>query len=159
MMDPSGRAARIETLRRRFAAIQVELALCVEELFELKRPAAADEGQGAGGRSRRTEDDWLSRRPVVDESTFTVLWAGKVCHLGCGLPFQLFQRLARRPNQWASYEALIEDVWLGALRSDEAIRSEIRRVRQKLKGAGLPDLAAAIKGSNRHYGLILQPDP
>lgn len=154
---------RVEPLRQRLAAAQVELALCVEEVFELLEVLAS-----AGARIRdfnpgqRDPPDCVTltglSMPVVDRSTCTVLWHGHTCHMGLGIPFRIFERLARRPNQFVSYDQLIEHVWLGAPRSDETLRSETRRVRRILRAAGMEDLAAAIKGRHRHYGLILQSE-
>lgn len=151
-------AQRLEALRRRLAAVQIELALCLEDLLELadadSRPQATTRIPGRVDSQTQTHNP-RAPAPVVDPSTFTILWNGKTCHLGCGVPFRIFERLAKRPNQYASYNTLIQDVWLGAPRSDETLRSEVRRVRVLLRAAGMPELAAAMKGRNRHYGLIL----
>jgi DNA-binding response OmpR family regulator len=71
------------------------------------------------------------------------------------LPLKLFERLARRPNQYLSYERLLDEVWEGT-RSFSAIRSVVKTLRGRLVKAGMADLADAIDGSvYRHYGLKL----
>ena len=163
-MNRLARKQRIDDLRRRLAAAQVELALCVEELLHLVEPDREDAPPTRPSNPGGTTGQSAPRRkqagiPVVDPTTYTVLWAGQVCHMGVGYPFKLIERLARRPNCLVSYDQLIQDVWLGDPRSDETLRSEIRRVRRTLRAAGMHDLAQAIKGRNRHYGLMLDPDP
>lgn len=87
-----------------------------------------------------------------------MIWIGRRCFLGRTLTFKLFERLARRPNQYVTYDRLLQDVWNG-LRSNEAIRSVVKELRRKLIDAGMSDLAEAIDGSNREcYGLILDGD-
>jgi DNA-binding response OmpR family regulator len=152
-MKPAERAARIATVKARLATLQVELALCLEELFQLvdSPPARSTNSPSMPGPERAST-------PVADPTTCTVLWNGRLCHLGPGVPFRLFEKLAGRPNRLFSYDQLIEHVWLGAPRSDETLRSEARRVRRLLRNAGMPELADALKGRSRHYGLMLFGD-
>lgn len=94
--------------------------------------------------------------PRVDAATFCVLYRGRRCFLGNTLPFWLFGTLAQQLNRYVSYEQLLSDVWHAQRRSNEAIRNVAQILKQKLRLAGLRDLAAAIDGRNRgHYGLIL----
>lgn len=93
--------------------------------------------------------------PIIDRTTFTVHWGGKSCFLGNTLPFKLFERLARRPNQLVPCDQLLDDVWQ-CCRSRDAMRSVVKVLRQKLSQAGMEDLAVAIDGTTaRHYGLML----
>ena len=102
-----------------------------------------------------THDPEDAARPIADRPILSVRWRGKSCFLGNTLPFWFFERLARRPNQYYSYEQLIEDVWEGQ-RTFSAIRSVVRVLRRKLVAAGMDDLANAIDGSvSHHYGLML----
>jgi len=94
-------------------------------------------------------------RPLIDRTLLSVQWHGKTCFLGNTLPFRFLERLARKPNQYFSYEQLLDDVWEGP-RSFSAIRSVVKVLRKKLVEAGMEDLANAIDGTVcRHYGLML----
>ena len=107
--------------------------------------------------SRLPPSAWkdLDHYPIVDRTTFTVHWAGKICYLGNTLPFKFFERLARRPNQLLHCDQLLDDVWQ-CCRSRDAMRSVVKVLRQKLRQAGMEDLARAIDGTTaRHYGLML----
>jgi DNA-binding response OmpR family regulator len=160
-MPDAIRAERMQLMHKRAEALQAELRLCIREIVELAGAAPGDETIGTRSRVQRPTESRLdsdaSTPPLADEMTFCIRWAGKVCHLGYTIPFKLFARLARRPNVFISHSQLIEDVWLGACRSDETIRSEVRHLRLRLRSARMSDLAAAIKGQDHHYGLILQP--
>ncbi len=85
--------------------------------------------------------------PVIDETRLTVTYRGRTCFLGSTLPFRLLDRLARRPNCYVTHDDLLADVWDGGVRSEEAVRSVVKVLRRKLRGAGLGDLADAIDGS------------
>ncbi len=99
-----------------------------------------------------------STRPsIIDGATFSVRWANRSCHLGNTVSFRLLERLARRPNHFISYEALLdlEELW-DRETSDEAVRSAVKILRRKLNAAGMEDVADAIDGSTpRHYALKL----
>ena len=97
----------------------------------------------------------MPRRPLVDSSTFSVLWAGETCPLRRTILFRLAERLARQPNQYITTDQLLRDVWEGGIKSPETIRSAVRHLRQRLSGAGMQDLAAAIHGTGGRYGMIL----
>jgi hypothetical protein len=91
---------------------------------------------------------------IIDEDTFRVHWGDRTCRLGNTFPFRLLARLARRPNQFISYEVLFRDVWKNEYTSPEAVRSVIKVLRRKLAAAGMADLAEGIDGStSRHYAL------
>jgi hypothetical protein len=81
---------------------------------------------------------------------------GKTCFLGNTRPFRFLARLAQRPNAYIPYEDLLSDVWQGLL-SDSAVRSVAKALRQRLRQAGLGDLADAIDGTVAgHYTLRLR---
>lgn len=96
-----------------------------------------------------------STYPLVLHETFSVHWRDSTCRLGPTTPFRLLKRLARRPNQYVTYDQLIDDVWDGQSRSHTAIRSAARDLRRSLRGSGMHALAAAIHGQGRCYGLML----
>ncbi len=141
---------RFRETMRRLEDAHAEIALCLKELHVL-----AVEDSSRGDRRRSGEGHNPNHQPVADHGTFSVIWIGRRCFLGRTLAFKLFERLARRPNQYVTYERLLQDV-LNGLRSNEAIRSVVKELRRKLIDAGMSDLADAIDGSNREcYGLIL----
>ncbi len=82
-------------------------------------------------------------------------WNGKKCSLGNTIVFRLFDRLARRTNQYVTYSQLREDVWEGHTRSRETVRSVVRHLKQRLVDAGMHDLGASIRGHGQQYGLML----
>lgn len=93
---------------------------------------------------------------IIDQDTFSVRWADCTCRLGNTFPFRLLARLARRPNQFISYEVLLKDVWDDEYTSPEAVRSAVKVLRRKLTAAGMAGLAEAIDGStSHHYALKL----
>ena len=96
-----------------------------------------------------------SPRPLVDDSTLSVIWDGKTCCLRNTVLFRLAGRLARQPNQYISANQLLSDVWDGGVKSPDTIRSAVRHLRQRFIQAGMGDLAIAIRGSGGRYGLIL----
>lgn len=92
---------------------------------------------------------------MIDPGVLSVHFRGKVCFLGNTLPFKFLCRLAQRPNTYVSYEALLSEVWEG-VRSDDAVRSVAKTLRNRLRQAGLADLADAIDGTvPGHYALKL----
>lgn len=120
----------------------------LEETVSLRAAIRADT---TAPQAARTDD-----HPYVDISTFCVVHRGRRCFLGNTLPFWLLGVLAQQANRYVSYEQLLADVWHAQRRSNEAIRNVAQILKQKLRHAGLRDLAAAIDGRNRgHYGLIL----
>lgn len=90
---------------------------------------------------------------LTDRSMLSVTFRGKTCFLGNTLPFRLLSRLAERPNAYVTYEDLLSDVWHGN-RSDSTVRSAVKSLRNKLRQAGLAELADAIDGTvPGHYAL------
>jgi DNA-binding response OmpR family regulator len=96
-----------------------------------------------------------AERPLLDESTLSVIWKGKSLHLGNTLEFRLLERLARCPNQYVTHLDLLRDVWEDEFTATATIRSLVRQLRRKLRGAGWADLATAIRGHNGRYVLSL----
>jgi DNA-binding response OmpR family regulator len=93
---------------------------------------------------------------IVDQARFTIAYQGKKCFLGSSLPFHFLAYLAGRPNTFVTYADLLEEVWQGSKRSDAAVRSTAKVLRNKLRLAGLTNLAEAIDGSEPgHFALKL----
>jgi len=93
-------------------------------------------------------------RLVVSPATFSVEWRDRRCDLGSSILFKLIQRLSRRPGRYFTYDILMEDVWERRC-SNTTVRSAIKRLRRALRDAGMPELAAAIRGRRECYGLFL----
>ena len=93
--------------------------------------------------------------PGVDRSTFSVSWRRARCVLGPTFSFTFLEVIARRPNRFLTYDQLIEAVWDGQIRSDATVRTVARDLRRQLVAAGMHDLAAAVQGRMKTYGLIL----
>lgn len=108
-------------------------------------------------KSRRPTDPMAdSFLPVADEKHLEIRYQNKSCFVGNRLPFWLFACLARRPNKFFNYRELFEEVWTGEVRSESAVRAVVKRLRSLLRDAQMPELAAAIDGSEpRHYRLLL----
>lgn len=123
-------AATLRLMEETYALLSDELAL-----DPLDGPAGRPDAPAAGC------------RPVLDDARLTVTFRGRDCFLGATLPFRILARLARRPSSYVTHDDLLADAWDGAVRSDGAIRSAVKVLRQKLRGAGLGDLADAIDGS------------
>jgi DNA-binding response OmpR family regulator len=144
----------------------VEFAAHLRQTLQLTEEVLTGVSQGASSAAHRecypdhrktpnnTEND-TPGQPIADPATFCAQWDGKTCYLGDTLPFWLLERLARRPNQFFRYDTLLQDVW-DCKRSREAVRSVVKVLRQKLRAAGMDDLAEAIDGSTaHHYGLTI----
>ncbi len=145
---------------KRLATVLNEASACVQEISgltcdeidpgpHLANPLNPARKPRPSRSCRRTDP------PIADHDTLSILWAGKRCHLGYTLPFKLFERLARRPNCYVPYSQLLDNVWCQC-RSDAAIRSVVKELKRKLIEAEMAELAGAIKGESRCYGLILE---
>ncbi|MCK4624698.1 MAG: winged helix-turn-helix transcriptional regulator [Phycisphaerae bacterium] len=93
-------------------------------------------------------------RPKINPATFAVEWRGLECDLGPSILFKLIQQLARRPGRYFTYDILMEDIWKQRC-SNTTVRSAVKRLRRALRDAGMPELAAAIRGHGECYGLFL----
>ena len=93
--------------------------------------------------------------PIIDRDAMTVVYGGNRCFLGNTLMLKFLERLARRPNNYISYQILLADVWNG-IREPASVRSVVKELRSKLRAAGMSRLADAIDGRVAgHYGLML----
>jgi DNA-binding response OmpR family regulator len=92
---------------------------------------------------------------LTNDRLLTVNHRGKSCFLGNTLPYRFLARLAECPNTYVSYEDLLAEVWQNK-RSDSAVRSVVKILRDKLRKAGMNDLSLAIDGRVAgHYALRL----
>jgi hypothetical protein len=149
------KAQRLNALAGQLAEALMTAAICAQEIQAAARTEIdeAELGHRPDGLVPRPPN--LVERPLLDESTLSVTWKGKALHLGNTLAFRLLERLARCPNQYVTHLDLLRDVWDDELTAAATIRSLVRQLRRKLRGAGWADLAAAIRGHNGHYVLSL----
>jgi hypothetical protein len=135
------------------AALQAAAAAAVERA--LSALAGLDEAALQGVRRSDCPQAYRSHRhPVVDPTTYTLEWHGRRCDLGPSILFRLIRRLLIRPNRYFTYDILMQVVW-GQPCSNAAVRSAVKRLRQLLRAADMPELAAAIRGRRGCYGLFL----
>ena len=130
-------------------------AICAQEIQATVRTEIADADFGHFCNRIVPGPSDSMERPLLDESTLSVIWKGKTLHLGNTLAFRLLERLDRAPNQYVTHLDLLRDVWEDELLSTASIRSLVRELRRKLSNGGLSELAAAIRGQNGHYVLSL----
>lgn len=106
-------------------------------------------------------DDALDSTPAsndghlrVDAVTYSIEWKGRRCVMGPSLLFRFFYRLAMHPSRLYTYDILMTQVWDGCC-EDSTVRSAAKRLRRALRDAEMPELADAIRGRGRCYGLFL----
>jgi hypothetical protein len=117
-------------------------------------PAREGTARGSGGGAGATTG-WPDL--VGERSLLSVTFRGKTCFLDNTLLFKLLASLSQRPNAYLSYEDLLSNVWEG-VRSDATVRSVVKALRQRLRGAGPGELADAIDGTVAgHYALKVEP--
>lgn len=149
------KARRLNVLATQLTQALMTAAICAQEIQAAVRAEIdeADLGHRPAGFASRLPDP--VERPLLNETTLSVIWRGKALHLGNTLAFWLLERLARCPNQYVTHLDLLRDVWDDELTATATIRSLVRDLRYKLRGAGWADLADAIRGHNGRYILSL----
>ena len=150
-------ARKLDVLAKQLTENLMTAAICAQEMCTVARTLDGAAG-GSGGRGvngSASNPMHQRQRPLLDESTLSVMWKGKTLHLGQTLTFQVLTRLARRPNQYVTHEDLARDVWEDEELATATIRSMIRDLRTKLRDGGMMDLAVAIRGHNGRYILEL----
>jgi hypothetical protein len=150
------KARRLDVLASQLAEALMTAAICAQEIrsvarTELDDDAHTDRERSAAGLAPRLAHH--RQRPLLDESTLSVIWKGKTLHLGHTIAFRLLARLARRPNQYVTHLDLLRDVWDDDDLATATIRSQVRELRRKLCRGGMNGLATAISGHNGRYIL------
>jgi DNA-binding response OmpR family regulator len=156
-MNPE-KVRRLDALASQLAEALMTAAICAQEIravlcTEIDREPPFEVSRSASGIAHGLTHAKL--RPLLDESTLSVIWNGKTVRLGQTLAFRLLARLARRPNQYVTHLDLLRDVWDDDDLATATIRSLVRELRRKLRIGGMTDLASAIRGHNGRYVLIL----
>jgi DNA-binding response OmpR family regulator len=141
---------------RTLAASQAATITHMEQMYELLRQFLVLDPLDYFLKKPTTCSSDNNRLPMIDWARLSVTFRERTCFLGNTLPFRLLSRLAVRPNTFVSHEDLLAEVWQGT-RSDAAIRSVVKTLRQKLRRAGLLDLAVAIDGSQPGYYVLRLP--
>jgi DNA-binding response OmpR family regulator len=148
---------RLEFLASQLVASLMTAAVCVQEMRETVR-IELDESNGGSrhrGQTSPTPVPINGQRPLVDESTLSVFWNGRRCHLGHTTTFRLLERLARRPNQYVTHLDLLHDVWDDEELATATIRSTVRHLRRRLRDGDMAELAQSIRGHDGRYILQL----
>lgn len=154
-MNPDKQERIRQTLKSLAEAHAATITLMEEALALMTEELALDPITFWKSRGSPTVFASPTKTALFDTEMLTITFHGKSCFLGNSLPFRFFVRLARRPNTYVAYEDLLTDVWDG-VRTDEAIRSVVKTLRNKLREAKMSVLADAIDGSvPGHYGLKL----
>lgn len=145
----STKQSRIREALRQLAAAHATAMKQMEQAMELLAAELWPE-EDIPGKGKKYES------PLeVDRSVLCVRYHGRSCFLGNTLMFRLIEQLARRRNKYLPYEDLLSEVWESE-RSDGAVRSVVKRLREALRIQGLEDVARGIDGSvPGHYALKL----
>ena len=152
------KARLLDSLTTQLAETLMTAAICAQEIRAVVRGELDDDVFGRAENSRSELATSLPRqnhRPLLDDSTLSVIWKGKRVHLGNTLHFQLLAHLARRPNQYVTHLDLLQEVWEDEDMATATIRSVVRHLRRRLRDGGMCDLADAIRGHRGRYILEL----
>jgi DNA-binding response OmpR family regulator len=148
-MNTTNKSKQIREALAALAAVHANAVSEIEGAIEVLSYVLEiqERSEGAGGSGRH--------RPRVDRETLSIKWKNRSCFLGNTLLFLFFERLARSPNRYVSYQDLLEEVW-GGDRKESTIRGVAKRLRDRLQESEMSQLAQAIDGSvTGHYGLKL----
>jgi hypothetical protein len=131
-------------------------ALCAKEVVSIAHEVHGAEGlpipnPGDGQGSAAAPP----QRPSLDESTLSVNWKGRMLHLGHTQAFWLLARLTRSADRYVTHVDLLQEIWDDEFADPATLRAGVRRLRIKLRGGGMGDLADAIIGHHGRYMLSL----
>lgn len=148
---------KLKLLSSQLTESLMNAALCAKEIGEIARAEIDDASgrPGANGNGRHRNGANAQQRPLLDESTLSVIWKGKTLHLGHTQGFWLLARLARCPNQYITHVDLLEEIWEDDFTDTSVLRAGVQRLRVKLRRGGMGDLANAIAGHRGRYMLNL----
>jgi DNA-binding response OmpR family regulator len=92
---------------------------------------------------------------IVDRATFSVADGIRVCELGNTICFRLIDCLASEPTRRFTRSQLLAAVWSGQRRAATTVRSAVFELRERLRKAGMDELAEAIRAEGGTYGLMI----
>lgn len=113
---------------------------------------AGVDGNGRNGK-------YTTPRPLLDETTLSVIWRDRGLRLGYNKEFRLLAHLARHANQYVTHVDLLEEIWEDDFADVALLRAGIQRLKTKLRRGGMGDLADAVIGCKGRYILDLAADP
>lgn len=148
-------ATRLDVLCRQLTENIMGAALCAKELATMVREMHGGGTSGAGVNGQCRVGRSTPGRPLLDEATLSVVWNGKMLHLGHTQGFWLLARLTRSANQYVTHLDLIQEIWDDDFTDTAVLRAGVRRLRIKLRRGGMGDLADAIVGHHGRYMLDL----
>ncbi len=153
-------ASRIDVLTRQLTENIMGAALCAQEIVTIVREIRDGERRhDASGNGARLHEARPAHRPLVDESTLSVIWNGKTLHLGHTKSFWLLARLTRSANRYVTHLDLLQEIWDDEFTDTTVLRAGVRRLRVKLRDGGMGDLADAVIGHHGRYILNLSAPP
>lgn len=150
----------LDVLCRQLTESIMGAVLCAQEIATIVRETRYGDGRPCvteNGHQRR-ENTPLGR-PFLDEPTLSVVWNGKMLHLGHTQGFWLLARLTRSANQYVTHLDLIQEIWDDDFTDTTVLRAGMRRLRTKLRRGGMGDLADSIVGHHGRYMLDLTAPP
>ena len=147
-------ARELDAMTARLIETLMTASICAQEL---RRRITDDIDGREGGQPHRPPSNdvpgTVAMRPLIDDSTLSVVWRGRSVHLGRTRAFDVLRRLARCPNQYVTHLDLAYDVWEDADVPIATLRSTVRHLRTRLATGGMRDLASAIRGRDGRYVL------
>ena len=149
---------KLVVLSRQLTENLMSAALCAKEFSTIVCSETSDYRDGkavANGNCQYPKPVQDHSRPLMDESTLSVIWQGKTRHLGHTQGYWLLARLARRVNQYVTHLDLLREIWDDEFADTSLLRSGVQRLRAKLRDGGMADLARAITGHHGRYMLDL----
>lgn len=151
---------RLDVLCRQLTENIMGAALCAQEIASIVREACSGDGCSCGREhAHPRRDKSVPGRPLLDEATLSVVWNGRLLHLGHTQGFWLLARLARSANQYVTHLDLLQEIWDDEFTDTAVLRAGVRRLRTKLRRGGMGDLADAIVGHHGRYMLSLNSSP
>ena len=145
---------RLVLLSRQLNEHLMSAALCQREINAIAH-AEANHHDGGNGQARLPSPSENGTRPLMDESTLSVMWHGRTLHLGNTQGFWLLTRLLRSANRYVTHLDLLRELWDDEFADTGLLRAGIQRLRVKLRHGGMSDLAGAITGHQGRYMLDL----
>lgn len=150
---------RLDVLCKRLSENVMGAALCANEIIAMVHDLDDGGSVHAVNGVGRHPENLPAHRPLLDESTLSVIWNGNVLSLGHTQAFWLLARLTRSVNQYVTHLDLIQEIWDDEFTDSATLRAGVRRLRQKLRNGGMGDLAKAIVGHHGRYMLDLNTFP